>query len=293
MALVSGNVICNLSGRLGNLSARTVNGQTILAARTSSFNASQEPASLEVRSKFAVTANFAKHILTLPSLVEIWKKSKESGISVFNAIFKSNFAYSSTEKPTEQNIITPGGFALPATAASVDSDKITASISALNTTAIFGADEVALSANALVVFSNPTVPTDPAFQVVALSKEVSNFNFTQNYSLQIDFNIVQANSAAKYQDSVLLLVVASKDAAGKVVQYSSTHSKTSAQQKGRLTIALLILITHTVLIFPVIYYTDICRYFIRIIFLVLTNSVVTIRYRYTPLAKFFESHATL
>lgn len=228
MALVSGNVIGNLSGKLGNLSARTVNGQTILAARPSSFNASQEPASLEVRSKFAVTANFAKNVLTLPSLEEIWKKAKESGISVFNAIFKSNFTYSSTEKPTEQNIITPGGFALPATASSVDSDKITASISALNTTAIFGADEVALSANALVVFSNPTNPTDTAFQVVALSKEVSNFNFTQNYSLQIDFNIVQTNIAAKYQDSTLLLAVATKDAAGKVIQYSSTYSKTSA-----------------------------------------------------------------
>jgi len=148
--------------------------------------------------------------------------------SVFNAIFKSNFAYSSTEKPTEQNIITPGGFALPATGAAVDLDKITASLSALNTTAIFGADEVNLSANALVVFSNPTVPTDPAFQVVALSKEVSNFNFTQNYSLQMDFNIVQVNIASKYQDSTLLLAVATKDAAGKVVQYSSTYSKTTA-----------------------------------------------------------------
>ena len=228
MALVSGNVLGNLSGKLGNLSARTVNGQTILAARPSSFNASQDPASLEVRSKFAVTANFAKNVLSLSTLDEIWKKTKESGISVFNAIFKSNFAFSSTLKPTEQNIITPGGFALPATAAAVDSDKITASFNALNTTAIFGADEVALSANALVVFSNPTVPTDPAFQVVVLSKEVSNFNFTQNYSLQIDFNIVQANIAAKYQDSTLLLAVASKDAAGKVVQYSSTYSKTSA-----------------------------------------------------------------
>ncbi len=228
MALVSGNVLGNLSGKLGNLSARTVNGQTILAARPSSFNVSQEPASLAVRSKFAVTANFAKNVLSLTSLEEIWKKTKESGISVFNSIFKANFAFSSTEKPTEQNIITPGGFALPATAAAVDTAKITASLSALNTTAIFGADEVALSANALVVFSNPTVPTDPAFQVVVLSKEVSNFNFTQNYNLQMDFNIVQVNIAAKYQDSTLLLAVASKDAAGKVVQYSSTYSKTSA-----------------------------------------------------------------
>jgi len=116
---------------------------------------------------------------------------------------------------------------LPVTAAEVAADKITASISALNTTAIFGAEETALSANALVVYSNPVNPTDPDFQIVALNKEVSGFNFAQNYNLQIDFNIVQVNTAAKYQDSVLLLAVASKDAAGKVVQNSSTYSKTS------------------------------------------------------------------
>ncbi|MDP2038359.1 MAG: hypothetical protein Q8L04_13330 [Ignavibacteria bacterium] len=227
MALVSGNVIGNLSGRLGNLSARTVNGQTILAARPSSFNASQDPAALTVRSKFAVTANFAKNVLSLPSLEEIWKKTKASGISVFNAIFKANFSFSTTTKPTEQNILTPEGFALPVTAAEVAADKITAALSALNTTALFGANEVNLSANALVVYSNPVNPTDPDFQIVALSKEVANFNFAQNYNLQIDYNIVQSSVAAKYQDSVLLLVVASKDAAGKVVQNSSTYSKIS------------------------------------------------------------------
>ena len=227
MAQVSGNVIGNLSGRLGNLSARTVNGKTILAARPSSYTASQEPAVLETRQKFSVTATLAKHILSLDSLSEIWKKSKEVGLSVFNSVFRANFQFVNTIKPTADNIITPGGFALPVTAAAVEADKITAAITALNTTAIFGADEVNLSANALVVYSNPVNPTDPDFQIVDLSKEVNGFNFAQNYNLQIDYNIVQSGVAAKYQDSVLLLAVASKDAAGKVVQNSSTYSKVS------------------------------------------------------------------
>jgi hypothetical protein len=228
MAQVRGNVIGNLSGRLGNLSARTVNGKTILAARPSSYTPSQEPAVVETRQKFSVTATLAKHILSLASLSEIWKKSKEVGLSVFNSVFRANFQFVSTTKPTADNIITPGGFALPVTAAAVEADKITAAISALNTTAIFGADEVNLSANALVVYSNPVNPTDPEFQIVVLSKEVANFNYTQNYNLQIDYNIVQEGISAKYQDSVLLLVVVSKDAAGKVVQNSSTYSKVSA-----------------------------------------------------------------
>ncbi len=227
MALLSGNVIGNLSGKLGNLSARTVNGQTIMAARPSSFNASQDTASLEVRAKFAVTANFAKNVMSLSTLTEIWKKVKDSGISVFNAIFKSNFAYSSTEKPTEQNIIAPVGFALAVTAAMVEADKITATLPALNTASVFGADEVNLSANALVCYYDPSIETDDPFKIITLSKEVAAFNFGQSYSLQLDYNVLQEAVAAKYQHSILYLIVASKSADGKVVQNSATYTKLS------------------------------------------------------------------
>ena len=227
MAYLSGNVIGNLSGKLGNLSARTVNGQTIMAARPSSFNASQSPAVVEVRQKFAVTGSFAKSVLALSTLDEIWRKTKSAGISVFNAIFKQNFSYSGTERPTEQNLIVPVGFALAISTAAVDTNKITASLPALNTASVFGADEVNLSANALVCFYDPTSENDEPFQIISLSKEIANFNFTQTYSLQIDYNVLQEAVAAKYQHSILYLIVASKSADGKVVQNSSTYTKLS------------------------------------------------------------------
>jgi hypothetical protein len=227
MAIVNGSVIGNLRGRLGNLSARTVNGKTILAARPSSFNASQEQSSLDVRSKFSVTGTFAKNVLVLSTLDDIWRKTKDAGISVFNAIFKVNFAYSSTEKPTEQNVITPGGFALPITTAAVDTSKITASLPALNTASVFGSDEVNISANALVCFYDPASESDEPFQIISLSKEVANFNFTQAYSLQLDYNVLQEAVAGKYQHNILYLIVASKTADGKVVQNSATYTKLS------------------------------------------------------------------
>ncbi len=227
MAILNGNVIGNLSGRLGNLSARTVEGKTILAARPSSFNVNYDPAVVEIRQKFAVTANLSKNILSLPTLSEIWKTVKGSGITVFNTIFKSNFAYSATDKPTDSNIITPAGFSLPADTVVVDTDKVTASINALNTVAIFSADEVNLSANALVCFYTPGNPDDEPYQIIALSKEVANFNFTQLYSLQLDFDVKQKLIASKYTKSILLLSVASKTANGKVVQYSSIYPKAS------------------------------------------------------------------
>lgn len=227
MAIVNGNVIGNLSGKLGNLSARTVDGRTVLAARPSSFNASQEPAVLTVRQKFSVTAKFASAILALTALVSIWKKVRNVASSVFNEVFQSNFAYSSIEKPTEQNIIAPEGFPLQIAVAAVAADKVTATIPILNTASVFGADEVNLSANALVCYYDPANAEDEPFKIISLSKEVAAHNFAQTYDLEIDLNATQKNTAAKYQHSILYVCVVTKTAEGKVVQNSSTFTKLS------------------------------------------------------------------
>lgn len=227
MAIVNGNVIGNLSGKLGNLSARTVDGRTVLAARPSSFNASQEPAVLTVRQKFSVTAKFASAILALTSLVSIWKKVRNVASSVFNEVFQSNFAYSSIEKPTEQNIIAPEGFPLQIAVAAVAADKITATIPILNTASVFGVDEVNLSANAIVCYYDPANAEDEPFKIISLSKEVAAHNFAQTYDLEMDLNATQKNTAAKYQHSILYVCVVTKTAEGKVVQNSSTFTKLS------------------------------------------------------------------
>ncbi|NJD23489.1 MAG: hypothetical protein FIA82_12625 [Melioribacter sp.] len=225
MAIVNGNVIGNLSGKLGNLSARTVDGHTVLAARPSSFNASQDPAVISVRQKFSVTAKFASAILALTSLVSIWKKVRNVASSVFNEIFQSNFAYSSIEKPTEQNILAPEGFPLQIAVASVAADKVTATIPILNTASVFGADEVNLSANAIVCYYDPANAEDEPFKIISLSKEVATYNFAQTYELEIDLNATQKNIATKYQHSILYVCVVTKTAEGKVVQNSSTFTK--------------------------------------------------------------------
>ncbi len=228
MAILNGNVIGNLRGKLGNLTARTVDGKTIMAARPSSFNVNYDPAVVAIRQKFSVTATLSKNILSLSTLAAIWKTVKGAGISVYNTIFQSNFAYSDSDKPTVDNIITPGGFGLPVDVAAVAADKVTASLLALDTESVFSAEEVNLSANAVVCFTDPTNPEDELFQVVAASKEVAGFDFSAAYDLELDFDVKQKLIAAKYTKNILLLSVASKTAEGKVVQYSSTYPKASA-----------------------------------------------------------------
>ena len=227
MAFVNGSVIGNLSGRLGNLSARTVNGQTILAARPSSFNASQEPAVLEVRQKFAVTANFAKNVLSLPALAEIWKQTKASGLSAFNGIFKSNFAFSAFDKPTSENIITPGGFNLPVQSSLIGTDSLTVNLLALTSQSTFTPEEVNLSVNALICFHTPTSPDKPAFQLISLNNEIANYAFNQTFEANLAYNQKQEQIANLYTGKILYVSVASKNAQGKVIQYSASYTPIS------------------------------------------------------------------
>lgn len=227
MAIVKGSVIGNLSGRLGNLSARTVEGRTILAARPSSFNASQDPAVLEIRKKFSVTGNFVKVLLSLSVLYEIWKKAKTAGMTVYNYAFKNNFAYSSAEKPTDQNIITPSGFSLPVQAATVEADNVSVQLLALNTSAAFTPEEVNLSANGVICYTNPTNPEYPEYQITSINSELAAFNFTQANTVDIALNVSQQAVAAKYQNSILFFMVASKDVDGKIVKYSATYTKST------------------------------------------------------------------
>jgi len=225
MAVVKGNVLGNLSGKLGNLSARTVEGRTILAARPSSFNVNYDPAVVEVRQKFAVTANFAKNISAISTLSEIWKNSKENGISVFNTIFKKNFQFSGVDKPTVDNIITPDGFDLPVSAATLSANALDLEIDGLGNGTVITAEDVDLSIVSLVVYFNPIDPNDKEYQTIKLSKDIAAFPFADDYAGSINFNVIQRNIAAKYQNNIIYLIAASKSADGKVVQYSKTFAQ--------------------------------------------------------------------
>jgi len=228
MARISGNVVGDFHGKLGNLSARTRNGRTIFSARPSSFKTSNASVNVEIRKKFSVTAAFSKAILSLSSLEEIWNTVKKAGISGFNTIFQANFNLSSSEKPTDQNIITPEGFPLAPTSVALDADKLTASLPALNSAAELSPGEVALSANALIVYHTPSKSSDQPYRIVAVSKEIPSFNFAAAYNLQIDLSPSQKSAASRYGKYIVYLAVATVDGAENVVQYSSTYVQASA-----------------------------------------------------------------
>lgn len=227
MASVKGNILGNLRGKIGNLSARIVSGRTVLAARPSSFKTSQAPLAVLSRSKFAVTVNFINFILSLSNLFDIWDNFRPKNKRLRNTVFKHNYFLCDYEKPTASNIITPGGFLLPVQSAALDEDSLNLELNALNTSAVFTPEEVNITISGLVMFHNPVNENDEPYAIIKLSKDEPGFDFTVPYTGSINLDNVQQSLAAKYQAGIIYLAVSSKTAEGEIVQYSATYSKES------------------------------------------------------------------
>lgn len=225
MALAKGAVIGKLSGKLGDLTARTRAGKTYYSAQPVSFNSPKDPATLDRRKKFLCTIRFALEVLALPVLKEVWDIVKLPGLSAYNMIARANYHFSTPERSTLENIITPGGFELDVQNALIGADSVTATIPALNTITDISPNEVHCSFNAVIFFHTPLTPGDPPYNIIHLSKMVPNFNFAQAYDLVMNLSVGQAGVAAKYDSSILYLAAVPKTADEKILQCSDTYSK--------------------------------------------------------------------
>ncbi len=226
MAVLKGSVIGELSGKLGNLAARCIQGRTVLGRRPVSFTVNNSPAMVEIRKKFSVAGIFAKNVKTLSALYPIWNKIKSAGLSAFNEICKLNYFESAADKPSVDNVLTPeGGFALPVTVAAVAANSVTATIAALDTVMIASAEERNFVTNGLICYYNPVNPEDAPYAITKIETAPDLLDTVNPIDVNIPLNVVQQNLGAKYQSSILYLALATLDADGKVVQYSSTYAQ--------------------------------------------------------------------
>jgi len=207
--------------------ARNTKGGLIIAAWPSGYRSSQAPKDIKLRKKFTAAVRLSQYIVSLPSLKAIWSKYAGPDQRAYLAIMKNNYGYIEYDKPTQKNIITPGGFTLPAVDASVESSRIIISISAFSKVPGLSAKIKDLSLNAVVIFTDPVKTKEGPFRVMAFSKEAENYNFNEAGSFQFDFDRAQKNISSKYTKRILFLSAACKNGKGKIIIYSSTYSKVS------------------------------------------------------------------
>jgi hypothetical protein len=225
MAQLNNNIIGTISGRFGEVVARNRNGKTFLVARPRQYTLSRLKASVEARQKFAVVASFSKIINASSTLKSLWAKAENPATIVFNTICRQNYEGASIARPTERNIITPGGFPLSVENTFITTNGLTCNIDTLNTNAKFSGTEVDLEIWAIICFNNPYDSSNAYYSLSSLNRYEQKFDFTKDYALNIAFNSRQQDIASMYVESVIYLAAVSKDAVGNAVQCSETSAK--------------------------------------------------------------------
>jgi hypothetical protein len=226
LAVVKGSVIGYLSGKLGQLAARTTNGRTILSARPTSFKVSYVAALVEIRKKFASTVAFVKVLCRLSTLKEIWSAQEKGKLSTFNYVVQKNFDLVDPERPTVDNILTPGGFPCPVDTVVFAADKVTVNLKVMSPAWHFEPNERDLSACGLIVYYNPIDPEDKPYEIISLSGEIDAVDFELPNTIEHLLDQMQQNIAARYQKKILYYMVATRDLVSNgVVQYSDTYTE--------------------------------------------------------------------
>ena len=79
-----------LSGTLGNVAFRQVNGKTIVVRKTKSFIPGTDSESIGRRTRFGIAVKLAQAIYSIPELKKLWQNSTPRKKSTYNFILRSN-----------------------------------------------------------------------------------------------------------------------------------------------------------------------------------------------------------
>ncbi len=225
MARLEKSVIGNFRGRLGQLSARIRHGRTILSARPSSFNVSNLPEQINIRKRFGVAIQLAKVINNNPDLQKIWRDTSPEGLTPFNFIIKVNFEYAQTDRPTDKNVLTPGGFSFNVTSAVTGTDDITVELPALNIYKNFSTDEKDLTVYIALIPFEPADAQYDFFKIIFLKHTEVNYDPASALNFTVNLSASEKNLLTNYNQKLLLLCLATKGVDSKIIMYSGTYGK--------------------------------------------------------------------
>lgn len=112
MARLDKSVLGFVSGKMGDVVFRRMNGKKFISLSAKKYKISQSDKAKEGRANFAALVKFAKFINSIPELKEVWSTAKIEGTNSYHRIIKYNSKLINSGKLTKANKITPDGLAL-------------------------------------------------------------------------------------------------------------------------------------------------------------------------------------
>jgi|WetSurMetagenome_2_1015567.scaffolds.fasta_scaffold144576_2 hypothetical protein len=218
MARLEKKVLGEIRGRVGDIVGKVRNGKQYIASRPSKYTMSKAPHEVDKRSRFKVNGLFAKAIKESDLLYRVWGREMASAASAYNKICKVNFKLCSTDRPTAENLITPGGFNLPVESISYFPDRVEAELIPFD---ILPSEKRVIFI-LLVSFYDPKENELPYFSL----KHITGYELDE-LKLTFNLNTTDKQLADMYNKRTVFLAAVTEDANGNILRWSETVSRES------------------------------------------------------------------
>lgn len=216
MARLEKKILGEFRGTIGDVVGKIRNGKMYISARPSHYTKSMKPQEVDKRGRFKVNAQLAKVIRQTDLLFTIWDKEKAPATNAFNKICKVNFAGCLPNRPSVENVITPGGFSLPVEEISPTSSGIAVSLGVFNILD----EEAAVRIIMIVSFFDPKDKSRSNYEICRLSdygQDGLNLIFTYGDKEQV--------LNKKYRQKTVFVAAVTEDKNGNIVRWSETFAK--------------------------------------------------------------------
>jgi hypothetical protein len=223
MAGISSCILGNVSGKIGNVVIKEMNGKFFVSLRQPTYRISRTYKAAERRNKFTTTVKFARHINSIPALAHIWQIAKLKGSRAYNRIIKYNLLLTSPDGfLTTNNIIIPNGIGVQILNLDFDFNEVSISV---RLPEVPGSILGSMKYHLVYCFQKPE--SDTADNIVLF--HFSSENITIRPDGMYNFNIVltgQLKDLSKiYKSCIVYLMFIFDENLQKKVRWTNSYSK--------------------------------------------------------------------
>ena len=237
MAKVKGQPLGKISGAVGDVVYRLVDGKNIVCRRPGSFMPGTDRKSVERRMKFALAVKFARAMYSVPELKLLWQNASPEKKHTYNFILRKGLDMVSPTSIMDSAAITPPhkggaeryGFPISCTTLSATAEGIDVELAAIGS--LCGSDmseetnaDSSLAAGLVYVVSlmGPANENFPEILFISGVSESKPLALDKALTFKIALSGRDVESFENYSRRKILLALLALDTTNDIVAYSGT-----------------------------------------------------------------------
>ena len=226
MAKLKKQVLGKISGALGDIVFREVNGKNVVGVKASNVNVSTDAASIARRAKFTLSAKLAQCINSHQKLKGIWTLKAPAGQSTHNFLIKSNYLnILDGDLSGLVKIVPDAGFPVSQSAAGITANGVQVTLNVIGENNLINtALEVNVQMLSVLFFSDSVDNSVAPYALVNASSEVQALSLSGALTFNAPLIGNDELLFDKYQVHKAYNVFLTMDASGNVIHYSNTLS---------------------------------------------------------------------